>query len=168
MLSFPVALALVAASPAEAAKCRTKYDRADFHRVAEKAYDGRHATTRQERRALARVVRCQRRPRASARVVRDHRQRYRRGHLRGLELLSIAPYECGSHGRFAVPCSIVERESRYSWSAYNASSGARGPYQFLGWRVPWPVRDAADRIAHHRMAARLWAGGAGASHWGGY
>lgn len=28
-----------------------------------------------------------------------------------------------------------------------------------------PVVTAADRLAHHRMAAELWAGGAGASHW---
>ncbi|HEX2070184.1 MAG TPA: hypothetical protein VHF90_00875 [Thermoleophilaceae bacterium] len=100
-------------------------------------------------------------------MIRDHRRRWRQRHLRRLELRSIAPYSCGRHGRFAVPCSIVERESRYSWNAYNASSGARGPYQFLGWRVPWPVRGATDRLAHHRMAARLWSGGAGASHWGG-
>lgn len=167
-MSFPLALALLVAAPAQAAKCPTKYDRADFHKVAKKVYDGRHATARHERRTLARVVRCQKRPRASAPVIREHRQRYRGRHLRRLELRSIAPYKCGSHGRFAVPCSIVERESHYSWSAYNASSGALGPYQFLGWRVPWPVRSAADQIAHHRMAARLWAGGAGASHWGGY
>jgi hypothetical protein len=159
---------LFVAAPAEAASCPTKYTRADFHRIAAQAYDGRHATTRHERRALARVVRCQKRPRASAPVIRDHRRRYRRSHLHRLELRSIAPYDCGRHGRFAVPCSIVYRESHYSWNAYNGSSGARGPYQFLGWRVPWPVRSAADRLAHHRMAARLWAGGAGASHWGGY
>jgi hypothetical protein len=150
------------------AKCPTKYDRADFHRAAGKAYDGRHAATRHERRTLVRVVRCQQRPRASAAPIARHRRQYRHRHLHRLELRAIAPYDCGSHGRFAVPCSIVYRESHYSWDAYNASSGARGPYQFLGWRVPWPVRSAAARLAHHRMAARLWAGGAGASHWGGY
>lgn len=112
------------------------------------------------------MVGCQRRPRASAAVIRDHLRRYRLRHRRRLELRQIAPYDCGANGRFAVPCGIVARESRYSWHAYNYSSGARGPYQFLGWRVPWPVRGAADRMAHHRMAARLWAGGAGASHWG--
>lgn len=166
-MSIPLAAVLFAAAPAQAAKCPAKYTRADFHRVAKQAYDGRYATSRHERRTLARVTRCQQRPRVSAAVIRDHRRRYRNRHLRRLELRSIAPYECGSHGRFAVPCSIVERESRYSWDAYNSSSGARGPYQFLGWRVPWPVRSAADRLAHHRMAARLWARGAGASHWGG-
>jgi hypothetical protein len=165
-LSFPLALVLFAAAPAQAAKCPAKYSRADFHRAAEKAYDGHQKTTRHERRTLKRVVKCQKRPRASAKVIRTHLQRYRGGHLRRIAVRRVAPYECGSHGRFAVPCSIVQRESRYSWGAYNSSSGARGPYQFLGWRVPWPVRSAADRLAHHRMAARLWAGGAGASHWG--
>ena len=111
-------------------------------------------------------MRCQERPRASARVIRAHTDRYRRHHLVRLELRRIAPFDCGSHGRFAVPCGIVARESRYSWGAYNSSSGALGPYQFLGWRVPWPVRGSADKLAHHRMAAKLWAGGAGASHWG--
>lgn len=111
-------------------------------------------------------MRCQKRPRASAALIRAHLGSYRRRHLVRRELARIAPYDCGVHGHFAVPCGIVARESRYSWSAYNSSSGALGPYQFLGWRVPWPVRSAADRLAHHRMAARLWAGGAGASHWG--
>lgn len=157
----------MAAPAAQAAKCPAKYSRADFHRVAKKAFDGRQPATQKERRTLKRVIRCQERPRASAKVIRKHRRSYRRHHLRRLELRSIAPYDCGSHGRFAVPCSIVARESRYSWGAYNSSSGALGPYQFLGWRVPWPVRSAADRLAHHRMAARLWARGAGASHWGG-
>jgi len=167
-LSFPLAAALFAAAPAQAAKCPAEYDRGDFHEAAKKAYDGRGAATRHERRTLARVVRCQRRPRASAAVIRAHSRRYRRHHVLRLELRRVAPFDCGSHGRFAVPCPIVQRESRYSWGAYNASSGALGPYQFLGWRVPWPVRDSADKLAHHRMAARLWAGGSGASHWGGW
>lgn len=79
--------------------------------------------------------------------------------------LQITPYDCGSHGYWAVPCYIIERESRYQWGAYNGSSGARGPYQFLGWPVPWPVTSEKDKMAHHRMAAKLWNGGAGCSHW---
>lgn len=112
------------------------------------------------------MLRCQARPRASARILRAHRARYRAHHRYRLALARLTPYDCGRHGRFAIPCGIVARESRFSWGAYNYSSGARGPYQFLGWRVPWPVRSAADRLAHHRMADRLWAGGAGAGHWG--
>jgi hypothetical protein len=159
-------LILLLCAPAQAAKCPAEYTRADFHRAAKKAYDGRSAATRHERRTLARVIRCQARPRASRTVIAVHQRRYRARHLRRIELRRLAPYDCGRHGHFAVPCGIVYRESHYSWNAYNGSSGARGPYQFLGWRVPWPVRSAADRMAHHRMAARLWNGGAGASHWG--
>ncbi|MDX6534007.1 MAG: hypothetical protein QOF68_1751 [Gaiellales bacterium] len=76
----------------------------------------------------------------------------------------VTPFDCGSRGRWAIPCSIIACESGFSWTAYNPS-GARGPYQFLGWAVPWPVRTAADKLAHHRMAARLWNGGAGRSNW---
>ena len=69
----------------------------------------------------------------------------------------IAPYRCidGDEGYFAVPCYIVACETggSYSWSTYNPSSNARGPYQFVGWRVPWPVRSFRDRLAHHIQAA---------------
>jgi len=112
------------------------------------------------------VIRCQTRPKASRKLIRAHRARYRAHHGYRLAVRRLTPYDCGHHGRFAIPCGIVDRESRFSWGAYNSSSGARGPYQFLGWNVPWPVRSAADRLAHHRMAAKLWAGGFGSSHWG--
>jgi hypothetical protein len=77
----------------------------------------------------------------------------------------VTPYRCAGGARFAIPCYVVQCESHGRWGAYNASSGARGPYQFLGWRVPWPVRTWRDRLAHHRMAAALWRGGAGAGQW---
>jgi len=107
--------------------------------------------------------------------VRFHVERYRRHHLAALaelraeqrirdEIAALTPYDCASAGRWAIPCAIVACESGYSWGAYNPS-GARGPYQFLGWNVPWPVRTLADQLAHHRMAARLYADGAGRSHW---
>lgn len=80
------------------------------------------------------------------------------------EVAALTPYDCGSNGSFAIPCYIVNCESRYSWSAANPS-GAVGPYQLLGWGAPWPVRSQADKTAHHRIAAQLWSGGAGASHW---
>lgn len=76
----------------------------------------------------------------------------------------LTPYVCANGTRWAIPCSIIACESGYSWSAYNPS-GARGPYQFLGWNVPWPVRTWADKMAHHRMGAALYNGGAGRSHW---
>lgn len=76
----------------------------------------------------------------------------------------VATVKClgGRFGYFAIPCSVVSCESGYSWSAENPS-GARGPYQFLGWSVPWPVRSFAHKLAHHRMAAYLWADSP--SHW---
>ena len=77
------------------------------------------------------------------------------------EYRSLTPYRCqsGRYGYWAKACYIIACESGYSWTAYNPS-GARGPYQFLGWPVPWPVRSFKDKIAHHRMATQL-----GNSHW---
>jgi hypothetical protein len=95
------------------------------------------------------------------------RQSYR-GWQRSEELArSLTPYVDPNGNRWAIPWEIVWCESGPggSWTAYNESSGARGPYQFLGWDVPWPVYTDADKLAHHRMAAELWAGGAGRSHW---
>lgn len=74
------------------------------------------------------------------------------------------PYTGPNGTHWAIPWSIVACESGGSWSAYNPS-GARGPYQFLGWNVPWPVTSERDRRKHHKMAASLYAGGSGASHW---
>lgn len=73
----------------------------------------------------------------------------------------LTPYRCqgGAYGTWAIPCYVIACESGFSWSAYNPS-GARGPYQFLGWPVPWPVRNFKDKVAHHRMGSQL-----GLSHW---
>lgn len=68
------------------------------------------------------------------------------------------------YGKWAIDPGIVECESHGSWSAYNPS-GAEGPYQLLGWGAPWPVRSWRDMAAHHLIAARVWAGGAGRSNW---
>jgi len=78
----------------------------------------------------------------------------------------LTPYDCGAYGRFAIPCYIVDRESGFDWGAANPSSTARGPYQMLDIHGrPWPIRSEADKLEHHRIAAHLWAGGAGSSHW---
>jgi hypothetical protein len=165
---------LVSASPSEK-HCAKTYTRTQFHHVAQAAFDGRNRATDHERRTLRRVIACQRFRKSDA-LLRLHLIRYRRHHLserarreaeqRALrEIAALTPYDCGSNGRYAIPCAIVACESGFSWNALNASSGARGPYQFLGWRVPWPVRTDADKLAHHRMAARLYAGGTGRSNW---
>lgn len=85
----------------------------------------------------------------------------RRLRLRAIQRLT--PYRCAT-GRYAIPCHIIQCESHGRWGAANPS-GAIGPYQLLGWGAPWPVRTLRDKLAHHRIAARLWNGGRGASNW---
>ena len=71
----------------------------------------------------------------------------------------ITPY-----GKWAIPPYIVGCESGGAWGAYNPS-GASGPYQLLGWGAPMPASTPRRKAQHHIIAARLWAGGRGASHW---
>jgi len=101
-------------------------------------------------------------------VIKKQRAKYKKARRKAAQdeaaLSGLTPYNCGSSGNWAIPCAIVACESGYSWSAYNPS-GALGPYQLLGKGAPWPVTSEADKIAHHRIAANLWAGGAGSSHW---
>lgn len=76
----------------------------------------------------------------------------------------LTPYRCAT-GRFAIPCYIIQCESHGKWTAFNPS-GAAGPYQIMAMHGrPWPANTPAKRLAHHRIAAKLWAGGRGASHW---
>lgn len=78
-------------------------------------------------------------------------------------LRRIAPYP-GGGTYWAVPYYIVLCESGGSWSAANPS-GAVGPYQLLGWGAPYPARTWREKMENHRIAARVYAGGAGASNW---
>jgi hypothetical protein len=81
----------------------------------------------------------------------------------------ITPY-----GEWAVPPHIVARESGGSYTARNPTSTAGGAYQQLdstfhsvgGTDYPG-THDAsqAPPWEQHVTAARLWNGGAGASHW---
>jgi hypothetical protein len=151
------------------------FSRTDFHEIAGRIFDRPRRATGHERRILYRVIDCQR-SRRSRPIVRMHLGRYRRHHERLLarlvaerrirqEIAAVTPYDCGTAGHWAIPCAIVACESRFSWGAYN-SSGAAGPYQEMPeYGRPWPVRTAADQLEHHRIAARLWSGGAGASNW---
>jgi hypothetical protein len=146
--------------------CGRLFTQAQFKKYAGKVYYRTKITKRAGAR-MKQMVRCQHSPKAERKMRKLRRelkaartQRARQARI----ATSLTPYNCGSMGRFAIPCYIIACESGGSWSAYNPS-GARGPYQFLGWNVPWPVRSEADKIAHHRMGARLWAGGSGASHW---
>lgn len=87
----------------------------------------------------------------------------------------LTPYRCWTvTGTFrsAKPCWVITQESAMvrtgPWTALNTwTSGAPcwrracGPYQFLGWNVPWPVlvQNKLERLkrmlAHHRQASRM-------------
>lgn len=75
----------------------------------------------------------------------------------------IAPYP-GGGTYWAIPWYVVSCESGGSWTAYNPS-GAAGPYQLLGWGAPFPATTWREKMENHRIAAELWAGGAGAGNW---
>lgn len=77
---------------------------------------------------------------------------------------ALTPYPGPGRTRWAIPYSIVACESGGSWAAANPS-GAVGPYQLLGWGAPWPVGGMHDKMAHHRIASQVWAGGAGRGNW---
>lgn len=71
-----------------------------------------------------------------------------------------------AYGEWAIPEYIVGCETgyTYSWNAYNASSGAAGPYQLM---PEWFGDDARNHshAEQSAMAARIWNGGKGASNW---
>lgn len=79
--------------------------------------------------------------------------------------LALTPYDCGSHGHYAIPCYIVDCETGGKWNsdAVNPSSGAYGWYQLMStW---WPHGTPLTPMEQHRAAHALWAGGSGASNW---
>jgi len=75
----------------------------------------------------------------------------------------VAPYP-GDGTWWAIPYSIVSCESHGDWGAANPS-GAVGAYQLLGWGAPYPARTWEQKMANHRIAARVWNGGAGRANW---
>lgn len=121
---------------------------------------GKHALWR-----LDQMRGCARSARAARNMLAVQHREGRERKLR-LELAALTPYgPCpGIAGRWAVPCDIIEGEAHGGWTVVNYR-GCLGPYQFCGWKVPWPVRTLADKIAHHRLARALWRGGAGCSNW---
>ena len=69
------------------------------------------------------------------------------------------------YGKWAIPSYVVACESGGAWGAYNPS-GAAGPYQIMPmWGRPFPATTPRTMAAHHLIAARIWAGGSGASNW---
>lgn len=144
--------------------CYRHYTLHHFARYTHRRYQRRSSPlTAGQKVWITHLIRCVNTREKSLWAIR-HRKRWRATFRARLAYYRLTPYSCGSAGRFAIPCYVVACESHYSWSAYNPS-GAVGPYQLLGWGAPFPVRSWADRMAHHRIASRLWAGGAGASNW---
>ena len=60
--------------------------------------------------------------------------------------------------RYIVQCETNGYSGEGRWHATNGSTN--GPYQFIGWPVPWPARSDADKLEHHQMASQL-----GLSNW---
>lgn len=91
------------------------------------------------------------------------------------KIARLTPYRCQTVVgifRSAKPCWVITQESAMvrmgPWRALNTWTGgvpcaqrACGPYQFLGWNVPWPVivksryETLKRKLAHHRQAARM-------------
>lgn len=90
---------------------------------------------------------------------------------REVQVPSANRQSSGRCGGDLPPCCVMNRESGGSLTAQNPSSTASGKWQFLdstwagfggyssAYLAPESVQDAKAR--------QLWAGGAGASHWGG-
>lgn len=75
-----------------------------------------------------------------------------------------SPQSNMDYGEWAIPAYIVMCESGGRWNAYNPS-GASGPYQMMPMHFGGELAMNQSRAAQHAMAAKLWAGGAGRSHW---
>jgi hypothetical protein len=96
--------------------------------------------------------------RSAKRAFYQHRHQMR-------ELIALTPYDCGSAGRFAIPCAVVACESGYSWGAVNPTSGARTAYQFLPSTYYGVCRSCDwSRLDLHFAAGVVWARSAG-SEW---
>lgn len=103
--------------------------------------------------------------RVMRKVWRQNRREYYEWRHYMLELRALTPYDCGSHGHFAIPCPVVECESEYRWSAVNPSSGARSVYQMLP-STYYGVCSSCDwsHMDQHRAAGAVWAR-SGGSEW---
>lgn len=90
------------------------------------------------------------------------------------ERLRYLPFDCGGGVRSAIRCDIMLCESGGSYTARNGSSTAGGKYQIIdstfyayGGRPNGDSHPAAAAppAEQDRVAAAIWSGGAGRSHW---
>lgn len=133
----------------------------------------RSYVSKQARQKLKRLRQCASSAKAG-RNMRAYESRLKPSY-RYYRFVAKLPFPGPRGSRWAIPWYIVncEREkfrgplqgfSRI-WESLNESSDARGPYQLLGWGAPMPANTYARKITHHKIAARLWNGGRGKSHW---
>lgn len=120
-----------------------------------------------ERRALLAQARAARL--AALRSTRAGRQRAERALGRLLAERERAARSVGPGGPWAIPWPIVQCESGGQNLPPNGA-GASGYYQFLpstwaGLGGSTPAAYQATKAEQDRLAARLWAGGAGARNW---
>lgn len=144
--------------------CHRTFTRDAYRGYARRIYRTRDSPLRDDQKARIKLMRKCMGTRKRSRWAWQKKAEWRRAFRQRLATQRLTPYGPCYGGRWAVPCEIIGGESGGYWGAQN-SNGCVGPYQFCGWSVPWPVDSEADKIAHHRMAARLWNGGAGCSNW---
>lgn len=150
------------ARTAESVRCETMYTVKQYKSYASRVYRRQKVSEAAQRRMRAMHV-CQS-TFIQRKAVGKHHDRYKQARAYRRAVTALTPYPGPNGTRWAIPYYIVACESRGRWDAYNPS-GASGPYQLLGWGAPMPANTPARKLAHHRIAARLWAGGRGASHW---
>jgi hypothetical protein len=72
-------------------------------------------------------------------------------------------------GGYSIPSSVVQCESGGNWHAVNSSSGAGGAYQIMPstWQAYGGsgLPQDASPAQQSAIAAKIWAGGAGAGQW---
>ena len=140
-------------------KCPTTWTQAQHERYARKVFNRTRIVKAAKKRLVTMRV-CQYSDAARINARRLVRRLRNRRKVR----LALTPYRCGKHGRFAVPCGIVFRESRFNCRAKNPRSSAYGYYQLLDSWWGYLGRRPTCR-EQHRIAARLWRGGRGVSNW---